>query len=136
MLFGTPYLLSFQFFVIVFLYLFKFKTTKLKSLAKVFRYFVGVGRWDLLNSLFVYKINVSNTILLYMQISSKIDTSDPTANKTQTITDEITRLCRKDTQETEDEQSLVSRYSLPLAGLVVASAAVVTYYVYQRNTTA
>ena len=70
-----------------------------------------------------------------MQISSKIDTSDPTASKTQTITDEITRLCRKDTQVTEDEQSLVSRYSLPLAGLVVASAAIVTYYVYQRNTT-
>ena len=63
----------------------------------------------------------------------KMDPSDPTSTKTGSIVDEITRLCHKDAQREEDE-TFLSRYSLPLAGLVVAGAALATYYTYRRST--
>ena len=68
----------------------------------------------------------------FVQISSKIDPSDPNAVKTQAITKEIVKLCC-DHSFSEDGQTLASRYPLvPLAGLVAVSAAFVTYCAYQK----
>ena len=72
---------------------------------------------------------------VFMQISRKIDPSDPNAEKTQAITEEITKLCCDHTGS-QDDLTLASRYPqlLPLAGLVAVSAVIMTYYAYQKGT--
>ena len=73
-------------------------------------------------------------VCYFIQISSKIVPSDPNAEKTQAITEEIIKLCRDHTGS-EDDLTLASSFPLlPLAGLVAISAVIMTYYAYQKGT--
>ena len=48
------------------------------------------------------------------------------------ITDEISRLCQKGAEG--DDWTAVSQYSLPVAGLIAVTGAVLaTYYAYQKG---